>query len=116
MTCVDFFVGFLGVVGLLELLVCWSCWFVGVVGLLELLVCWFVGVVGLLELLVFLNAMIFVTTLQDDQRYSVFLDAFLTTLCSPNEDFGSPTNVWEQVFEMLFKGASTQFGLRSFEK
>ena len=25
------------------------------------------------------------------------------------------TNVWERIFEVLFKGVSTRFGLRSFE-
>jgi hypothetical protein len=40
---------------------------------------------------------------------------YIRILCSPNEDFGGPTNVWERIFEALFKGVSTRFGLRYFE-
>ncbi len=47
------------------------------------------------------------------------LDSYI--LYSPNEDFGRPdkfngTNISERVFEALFKGASTRFGLQNVTK
>jgi hypothetical protein len=32
------------------------------------------------------------------------LDSLLTILCSPNEVFDGRTNVWDRIFELLFKG------------
>jgi hypothetical protein len=42
--------------------------------------------------------------------------SFVTTLPLPNEDLGGRTNLSECVFEALFKGMSTSFGLQNVEK
>ncbi len=43
-------------------------------------------------------------------------DLFVTTLCSPNEDFGWPNERLGTHFRSTFQRVSTRFGLRSFEK
>ncbi len=42
--------------------------------------------------------------------FSGMLLSFVTTLCSPNEDFGNPKNILDRLFGHYFKGVSTSFG------
>ena len=46
----------------------------------------------------------------------VELNFRFTRLCSPNEDLEGGTKDEIQIFEALFKGVSTRFGLRTLEK
>ena len=42
--------------------------------------------------------------------------SFVTTLCSPNEDFGKSNKRWNAHYRGFFKNVSTRFGLRTIVK